>query len=55
MVIQGVGGYLPSPRGHQRRARRGFPELTDQYVYEVTGIRQRRWADDEERPSGHGL
>ena len=30
----------------------GFPELTDQYVYEVTGIRQRRWADDDERPSG---
>ena len=31
---------------------KGFPELSDQYVYEVTGIRQRRWADDDERPSG---
>jgi 3-oxoacyl-[acyl-carrier-protein] synthase-3 len=52
VVIQGVGGYLPSRVVTNAELVRGFPELTDQYVYEVTGIRQRRWADDEERPSG---
>ena len=51
-MIQGVGGYLPSRVVTNAELVRGFPELTDQYVYEVTGIRQRRWADDDERPSG---
>jgi len=52
VVIQGVGGYLPSRVVTNAELVKGFPELTDQYVYEVTGIRQRRWADDDERPSG---
>ena len=29
-----------------------FPEITAEYVYQVTGIRQRRWAGDDEKPSG---
>ncbi len=52
VVIKGVGGYLPSRVVTNAELVRGFPELTDQYVYDVTGIRQRRWADDDERPSG---
>ncbi len=52
VVIQGVGGYLPSRVVTNAELVKGFPELSDQYVYEVTGIRQRRWADDDERPSG---
>ena len=52
VVIHGVGGYLPSRVVTNAELVKGFPELTDQYVYEVTGIRQRRWADDDERPSG---
>src|SRR5208283_3072957 len=52
VVINGVGGYLPSRVVTNAELVKGFPELTDQYVYEVTGIRQRRWADDDERPSG---
>ena len=47
-----MGGYLPSRVVTNAELVKGFPELTDQYVYEVTGIRQRRWADDDERPSG---
>ena len=47
-----MGGYLPPRVVTNAEFVRGFPELTDQYVYEVTGIRQRRWADDDERPSG---
>ena len=27
-----------------------FPEISEQYVYQVTGIRQRHWADDGEKP-----
>ncbi len=52
VVLQGVGGYLPSRIVTNAELVEGFPELTDQYVFEVTGIRQRRWADDDERPSG---
>ncbi len=52
VVINGVGSYLPSRVVTNAELVKGFPELTDQYVYEVTGIRQRRWADDDERPSG---
>jgi 3-oxoacyl-[acyl-carrier-protein] synthase-3 len=52
VVIKGVGGYLPSRVVTNAELVRGFPELTDQYVFDVTGIRQRRWADDDERPSG---
>ena len=52
VVIQGVGGYLPSRVVTNAELVKSFPDLTDQYVYEVTGIRQRRWADDDERPSG---
>jgi 3-oxoacyl-[acyl-carrier-protein] synthase-3 len=52
VIINGVGGYLPSRVVTNTELVKGFPELTDQYVYEVTGIRQRRWADDDERPSG---
>jgi len=52
VVIRGVGGYLPSRVVTNAELVKGFPDLTDQYVYEVTGIRQRRWADDDERPSG---
>ena len=28
-----------------------FPEISEQYVYQVTGIRERRWADEKEKPS----
>ncbi len=52
VVIRGIGGYLPPRTVTNAELVKGFPELTEQYVYEVTGIRQRRWADDDERPSG---
>jgi len=29
-----------------------FHDITDDYIYQVTGIRRRRWAEDDERPSG---
>lgn len=50
-VILGVGCYLPPRVVTNSELVAGFPEISDQYVYQVTGIRQRHWADGEERPS----
>ncbi len=32
-----------------------FPEITEDYVFQVTGIRERRWAADDEKPSSMAL
>jgi 3-oxoacyl-[acyl-carrier-protein] synthase-3 len=50
-VILGVGGYLPPRVVANAELVAGFPEISEQYVYEVTGIRQRHWADGDEKPS----
>ena len=47
----GVGGYLPARVVENAELVRGFPEISEQYVYQVTGIRRRHWASDDERPS----
>ena len=51
VVILGVGGYLPPRAVSNAELVQSFPTITEQYVYEVTGIRHRRWADENERPS----
>ena len=50
-MILGVGGYLPSRVVTNAELVADFPEISEDYVYQVTGIRQRRWADDGEKPS----
>ncbi|MEE8450901.1 MAG: beta-ketoacyl-ACP synthase 3 [Thermoguttaceae bacterium] len=50
-VILGIGGYLPDRVVTNAQLVERFPEITEQYVYQVTGIRERRWADKDERPS----
>ncbi len=50
-VLLGVGGYLPPRVVTNAELVASFPEISEQYVYQVTGIRQRHWADGEERPS----
>ena len=52
VVILGVGGYLPQRVVTNAELVRAFPEISDEYVYQVTGIRQRRWAGEDEKPSG---
>jgi 3-oxoacyl-[acyl-carrier-protein] synthase-3 len=52
VVILGVGGYLPPRVVDNAELVKNFPEISEQYVYQVTGIRQRHWAGDDERPSG---
>ncbi len=50
-VILGFGGYLPDRVVTNAELVREFPDVSAEYVYQVTGIRQRRWASDSEKPS----
>ena len=51
IVLLGIGGYLPQRVVTNAELVESFPEISEQYVYQVTGIRERRWADEEDRPS----
>jgi 3-oxoacyl-[acyl-carrier-protein] synthase III len=51
VVILGIGGYLPRRVVTNADLVAEFPEISETYVYQVTGIRERRWADDDEKPS----
>lgn len=51
IVFLGFGGYLPDRVVENAELVENFPEITAEYVYQVTGIRQRRWAAAEEKPS----
>jgi len=55
VAILGVGGYLPERVVTNAELCRSFPEICEQYVYQVTGIHQRHWAAAGERPSGMAL
>ncbi|MHC4400234.1 MAG: beta-ketoacyl-ACP synthase 3 [Planctomycetota bacterium] len=50
-VMLGVGSYLPERVVTNAELVRNFPEISEEYVHQVTGIRERRWADDDEKPS----
>lgn len=50
-LILGVGGYLPERVVGNAELVQDFPEISAEYVFQVTGIRQRRWASLEEKPS----
>jgi 3-oxoacyl-[acyl-carrier-protein] synthase-3 len=54
-VILGVGGYLPRRVVTNTELVREFPKISEEYVYQVTGIRERRWASEEEKPSDMAL
>ncbi len=51
VVILGVGGYLPERVVTNAQLIKDFPEISEEYVYQVTGIRERRWAAEGEKPS----
>jgi 3-oxoacyl-[acyl-carrier-protein] synthase III len=55
VVILGVGGYLPDRVVTNTELVQNFPEISAEYVYQVTGIKQRRWADKQEKPSTMAL
>ncbi len=50
-VLLGFGGYLPRRLVTNEELVAEFPEIDAEYVYQVTGIRKRRWAGDDEKPS----
>jgi len=55
IVILGVGGYLPERVVTNAELVKAFPEISEKYVEQVTGIRQRRWAAEDEKPSNLAL
>jgi 3-oxoacyl-[acyl-carrier-protein] synthase-3 len=50
-IILGFGGYLPDRVVTNAELVREFSDISAEYVYQVTGIRQRRWAAEGEKPS----
>jgi len=51
IVFLGFGGHLPDRVVTNAELVADFPEITEQYVYQVTGINERRWAEADEKPS----
>jgi len=51
VVILSLGGYLPKRVITNAELLKDFPEISEQYIYQVTGIRERRWAAENEKPS----
>ena len=51
VCILGIGGYLPERVVTNNELLKEFPNLTDDYMFGVTGIRERRWAKEGEKPS----
>jgi 3-oxoacyl-[acyl-carrier-protein] synthase III len=47
----GFGAYLPERIVTNEELVESFPEISAEYIYQVTGIRQRRWAAKDEKPS----
>ncbi len=49
--ILGVGAFVPERVVTNRELLKDFPDTTEDYIFGVTGIRERRWAKPEEKPS----
>jgi 3-oxoacyl-(acyl-carrier-protein) synthase III len=49
--LLGFGGYLPQRVVSNAELVESTPEISAEYVYQVTGIRERRWAGADEKPS----
>ncbi|MFZ5830170.1 MAG: beta-ketoacyl-ACP synthase 3 [Planctomycetota bacterium] len=50
-VMLGIGSYLPKRVVSNSELLAHLPHITEKYVEQVTGIRERRWAADGEKPS----
>jgi 3-oxoacyl-[acyl-carrier-protein] synthase-3 len=51
VYLLGVGGYLPKRVITNKDLLAQFPEITEEYIFGVTGIKERRWADPDEKPT----
>ncbi len=55
VVMLGVGSYLPARVVTNAELVATCPGISPEYVYRVTGIQQRRWAAEDEKPSDMAL
>jgi len=53
--IIGIGGYLPERVVYNKELMGEFPAVTEDYIVGVTGIHERRWAKEGEKPSEMAL
>ncbi len=53
--LLGLGAYLPERIVTNEELVESFPDFTAEYVYQVTGVRKRHWAAEEEKPSDMAL
>ncbi len=51
VYLRGFGGYLPQRVVTNEELVRKFPKISADYVYQVTGIQERHWAAEGEKPS----
>jgi 3-oxoacyl-(acyl-carrier-protein) synthase III len=51
ICMLGIGGYLPRRVVFNSELLNDFPDITEEYLFGVTGIKQRYWAADGEKPS----
>lgn len=51
VYMLGIGGYVPERVVSNKELLDGLPGMTDEYLFGVTGIRERRWARDGQKPS----
>lgn len=49
--LLGIGGYVPERVVTNEELLKDFPDITGEYLFGVTGIRERRWARSDELPS----
>ncbi len=55
VFLLAVGGYLPERRVKTSELLNGFPDVTEDYIIGVTGIKERRWANQDQKPSDLAL
>ena len=55
IALRGLGGYLPTRIVTNAELVRDLPDLSEDYVLQVTGIRHRHWATEDEKPSDMAL
>lgn len=49
--ILGIGSYLPKNVVYNKELLKEHPDITEEYIFGVTGIKERRWAQENEKPS----
>lgn len=51
VCLLGIGSYVPETVVKTRDLLDEFPDVTEEYIIGVTGIKERRWASEDQKPS----